>query len=261
MEYEQRVCCFLDILGFKEHIEETINNGKDNYLKIQEIQKIISFIQELIYDLENGTSQSKMVTHFSDSVVISFRIEEKSEIISTLVTLLYVAFECANKGFFIRGGVSFGKLIHTNTMVFGPALNEAYLLESKKAIFPRIIMNKEILKYALKYRKELHTKESLGKSLQSLVVKDEDGEFYIEYMKNAVRQLSDPEYDLLEYINNLQRFISRGLNHKSDNVVRKYEWLKKKYNAFLEPLLLDISNNKIVGEKALIDQYKKLRLL
>lgn len=262
MKYENRICCFIDILGFKEHIDSTLINGEDNVFKIFQIQKIISFIHELIIDLDNETSRSKMVTQFSDSVVISFKIEEKSEIISTLVTLLYVAFECANEGFFIRGGVSYGKLIHTTSMVFGPALNEAYYLESKKAIYPRIIVNKEITSFAIKYKRDNQNEMSLRDDLKHLVVKDDDDQYFIEYMNNAVAQLNSPVHHLPVYMNNLRYFIVKGLAHKEPSVVVKYNWLKVKYNLFAEPIVSKVSNKEFTYDDDLTkEEYEKIKLI
>ncbi len=42
-------------------------------------------------------------------------------------------------GVLVGGGVSFGPLYHDASVVFGPALVEAYHLESDCAKFPRVI--------------------------------------------------------------------------------------------------------------------------
>jgi len=45
---------------------------------------------------------------------------------------------------FMRGGITIGKLIHEeNGALFGPAMNEAYLLESKCAIYPRVVISEK----------------------------------------------------------------------------------------------------------------------
>jgi hypothetical protein len=44
-------------------------------------------------------------------------------------------------GFWIRGGITIGELVHNNDVVFGPALNRAHELESKVAEYPRIIFD------------------------------------------------------------------------------------------------------------------------
>jgi hypothetical protein len=45
-------------------------------------------------------------------------------------------------GMLMRGGVSLGPLIHAQGgPLFGPAMNEAYRLESKCAIYPRVLVD------------------------------------------------------------------------------------------------------------------------
>ena len=41
----------------------------------------------------------------------------------------------------LRGGIALGRLIHEEGgALFGPAMNEAYSLESKLAIYPRVVI-------------------------------------------------------------------------------------------------------------------------
>ena len=57
----------------------------------------------------------------------------------------------ASQGVWVRGGVTVGNILHDDDVVFGPALNRAYELESKVAKFPRIVLDVEIdeLKYVI----------------------------------------------------------------------------------------------------------------
>jgi hypothetical protein len=41
----------------------------------------------------------------------------------------------------LRGGIVVGKLLHENNIMFGPAFNQAYDLESKSALYPRIVID------------------------------------------------------------------------------------------------------------------------
>ena len=142
---DKSITGFIDILGFKNHINQTINdNGEDNIEKIIKIKSILELSKNITDDL--GFCKSKVITYFSDSIVLSYKYDEPSQLFYTLLDLLYVSFELANKGFLTRGGVSIGKLIHTQDFIFGPALNEAYEIESKKANFPRIIVDEKVMK-------------------------------------------------------------------------------------------------------------------
>ena len=57
-----------------------------------------------------------------------------------------------------RGAVTYGKLIHTKEMIFGPALVQAYETESKAALYPRIILSEDLINMAGSYyNKYAHT--------------------------------------------------------------------------------------------------------
>jgi hypothetical protein len=76
MNYEQRVVAFIDILGFKALLDETIDkDGNDNVEKINNVISAYESIRD-IWDLddkpdiiEKQSSDSKKVTIFSDSIV------------------------------------------------------------------------------------------------------------------------------------------------------------------------------------------------
>ena len=48
-----------------------------------------------------------------------------------------------SKGILLRGGITVGQLCHKDNIVYGPAMVEAYELESKSAIYPRVIVSEK----------------------------------------------------------------------------------------------------------------------
>src|SRR5690606_9220805 len=134
--YQDRVVIFIDILGFKELLNETIDKeGKDN---IEGINKLIEAYKSIrdVWDLDKVTSgnnilkktlkKDKQITIFSDCIVISFPAAEKSEIFYTLLEVKWVILRLISKGILCRGAISYGKLLHNDKFIFGPALVEAY---------------------------------------------------------------------------------------------------------------------------------------
>lgn len=84
------------------------------------------------------------ITHFSDSFVISTPASNKGSTYFhfSLVRALVRAF--LRKGITVRGGMTVGKAIHESPgVLFGPAMNRAYELESGScfALWPRILMD------------------------------------------------------------------------------------------------------------------------
>ena len=52
-----------------------------------------------------------------------------------------------------------GPLIHDAQKCFGPAMIDAYLMESQKASFPRVIIDQKVLEYDLSKPGEANTIE------------------------------------------------------------------------------------------------------
>jgi len=232
MEYEDRIICFIDILGFQEIISHTLDSSGNTITKKVEIledafSKIIYFLDT---ECPNEFSESKMVTQFSDCVVISFKCSEKSEVFSTLLDIQLLLINLVYHGMICRGGIVSGKIIHTEKMIFGPGLIDAYILESKGANYPRIIVDEAVLEVAKRYRAHHHTVEEELDSVMRILGKDIDGMYYIDYFASAQSGLDDPELDFPEYLEELSKIIAQGITSSKPDIKVKYNWLKQNYN-------------------------------
>jgi len=258
MNYENRICCFIDILGFKQHLNQTINSlGEDNVEKIISIKSVLDFSKSLTSDI--GISESKVVTYFSDSIVISYKYNEQSQLFSTLLNLLYVSMELANKGFLTRGGVAIGKLVHTDEVIFGPALVDAYNIESKISKYPRIIVDKNVIDKGLEYHSKNHTREDEKKYVMDIVTEDKDGYFYIDYILKSSSEFDDLEYDLYRYINNLKKNFFANYDKENSDVKEKLDWLKIKINELILNIKRNIKNPDFASD--LVELYSKVEYI
>ena len=238
MNYENRITVFLDILGFKEIIKETLDkDGNDNLEKINDLNGALEKIREFLdIDLPEGHfSKSKIVTQFSDSVVISFLHTETSEVFYTLSDIHDLLINLALRGIICRGGVAFGKLIHNEKFIYGPAMITAYETESKAAMYPRIILDKSIIKLAAENHAVHHLPTDEINALKSFITVDGDGMLYIDYIEKSQQELDDPENDMPLYIDKLKEIIETGLNKaKSPDIKVKYTWMKTKANRLID---------------------------
>ncbi|MDZ7740297.1 MAG: hypothetical protein U5Q03_00635 [Bacteroidota bacterium] len=269
MNYENRVTAYIDILGFKDLLSETIGKKDEEYPdKIDEIFSAYKAIRD-VWDLDiKNTSyrksipkNSKTITTFSDCIVISFKATERSEIFHTLLEIKWMIMRLIYRGILCRGAVTYGKLIHTDKVLFGPALAEAYILETKAALYPRVILHKDIIDLAGKAKSLHHTSGLEKEHVQSLLEKDSDGMYYIDYFAKAQSELDDPQYDFPDYIEKIGNKIRKGLMgsssiFKSDLKV-KYRWMKERYNTLIENIQgKDLINTlKNSGEFELADAY------
>ena len=146
LQYQTRIVAFLDILGWGNEVD----NGQGHEQVVKEQGKTLALLKS-VADFHNSLNKllpdgqkwpsNPIMTQFSDSLVLSFeddsnKIGKESlcNALSQLTTIL------ASKGFLLRGGVFKGKIYHTKELIFGPALNQAYKLESEKAVVPRVIL-------------------------------------------------------------------------------------------------------------------------
>jgi|TARA_R110001592_G_scaffold97519_1_gene279375 hypothetical protein len=272
MKYEERVVAFIDVLGFKSLLGETVNSdGKDNEEAIDRIISAYNFIRE-IWDLdkpnnssERKTSESKQVSIFSDCIVISFKAHDPSEVFWTLLEIKSLIMRLLWGGMLCRGAVSLGKFIHTPQYLFGPALVEAYLLESKAALYPRVILDRPIIEAGAKHHAIHHTSSMEEEYLVSLLEQDSDGMYFIDYFYKAQEELDDPTYDFPAYINNLKEIIGKGLmgsSHPSRADLRvKFSWMRERFNRMVETVHKSSFIEKLEssGEFELAMAYKKIK--
>ncbi|WP_295201958.1 hypothetical protein [uncultured Chryseobacterium sp.] len=241
MNYQNRICCFIDILGFKTHLNETIDShGNDVVEKINSINSILELSKSITSN--HGISESRVVTYFSDSIVISYEFNEESQLFLSLLNLLYVSMELANKGYLTRGGVSIGKLIHNENVIFGPALVKAYNLESKISKYPRIIIDKEVIDEGIKYHSQNHTINEEEEYIMDIVTLDDDENYYIDYIQKSSSEFDDIEYDLYRFINNLKSNFFSNYESEPTDVKEKLDWLKQKINNLISHIKINIQN-------------------
>ena len=107
----------------------------------------------------------RKVFSFSDCTYIfhGFREEadkdpdsEEQLIQAALFNTTITTIRLLNDGYLLRGGISYGDAFHDNLSFFGPAVEEAYILESKKAVTPRILLADSLGERAKIYSDNAH---------------------------------------------------------------------------------------------------------
>ena len=169
IDYKEHLVCFIDLLGFKSTIDQSIGNNeirkalyavihdlKENSLK----KRVYGNIPYFSLDQQNtvkpagevfgediveqfSESLPLKITQFSDSFVISCPSNNSASctlLLECIYTIKLMFFY--DLGMMLRGGIALGQLIHEEGgVLFGPAMNEAYSLESKLAIYPRVVIS------------------------------------------------------------------------------------------------------------------------
>ncbi|HVI31612.1 hypothetical protein [Phenylobacterium sp.] len=135
--YENRLCVYFDILGWRSHIEEAGSDPRRIARLRAALANFSAFAQP-----SGSQGHAGRISTFSDNVILSIGWEP-SIYASWTEGLAQLVFGSALQGFFLRGAVTTGLLHHSEAGVFGPALNRAYELEQKLAFGPRVILDPE----------------------------------------------------------------------------------------------------------------------
>lgn len=231
VNYNIRYVAFLDLMGFKNLVFDSVGN----HYVLDNINRALDYICYLQNDNYHGkipmVDLGRQVTVFSDSIVISYDTAMPGGGFHVLMDLVYICNDLLGIGIPVRGGVTVGELIHDERKCFGPAMIEAYMLESDVAKFPRIIIEPKVLQYDLFNPGQANTIEYEEKYLIGLVKRDlYDGKIFLDYLKQY------NEFDEIEvyndYIFRTRKFIIENLNrYKSEaGIYEKYDWLKGYYN-------------------------------
>lgn len=257
--YEERIVLFLDIMGFKELVKES----SDNIETFNKIKTTVRIIRQT-FKITKKTKE-RTITQFSDSIVVSFLISEKGEVAFLLAKTHQLIKRLILKDIICRGGIAKGKLIHDEFFLIGPAFINAYELESKIAIFPRVIISDQsIIKIGIEnFGYHPANDSDYEKSeINSLIALDFDGFYYINYFSiESFWELSNNEK---MYANKLRELIESCLC-KFDQITylkQKYEWMKDKFN---EQTYAIKSDNRIevggikIGSDKVSKFYKKLK--
>jgi len=257
--YEERFIAFIDILGFGKLVErsavipdlpkrilDALLSMHPTQINVEQYASVNSELvpaEELEQVLETARRLSenmqKMhpvnINYFSDSLVLSARSDDviASQMVLDLLSKIS-AMMWMSHNLLLRGGVTVGKLIHIQDgPMFGPAMNQAYLLESQKAEHPRFLIDKHCI--------ERYRAVPSFEIFESFIQKD--GDFYYATLATAFKHILNDSSLKLSGEKVLQKFRQSMLKapaeieklieqFKDDDRVRpKYEWLAKEFAA------------------------------
>lgn len=174
MTKSNKLVAFIDILGFKSKVENDLEGAS-----------ILPFIIKRQTDL---AKKEIKVFMFSDCVYLVCE-KDKFDVLVELISCIQLhLLNGSPKAYgngsgqrltdinLIRGAITYGEVLDYNNeklnILLGKAVNEAYVLESEKAQFPRVILD-----------------EKLAKCLQndnineSSFKKDKDDQYYLDFLE------------------------------------------------------------------------------
>jgi hypothetical protein len=186
--FQQKLFAFVDILGFGDLVGITQNDP----IQLNRLKETL----ELVTDYARKPSRLKGVTSwwsmaFSDSIVIS---EENSlrGFLNVLENLALLSWRMLSLGKLVRGAITLGPIYHRHSVVFGPALIEAYFLEREAAVYPRIIIADKLLNAMDSmgdgFKAEVSEADpDLRATCRLLLRRDKDGFYFVDTLNAGIQ--------------------------------------------------------------------------
>jgi hypothetical protein len=237
--YSERYVAFVDILGFSNIVRNSVNSPHQAGELAKILQRLANRTTPSIFD--QGEGDDFRGQSFSDCIVLSENATPKG-LLHLLQTVTFVSLDLMSNGILVRGGIAKGQLHHTDKVVFGPALIEAYRLESQLAKFPRILVDR----YAHLDFGQIKVGDEVHAHLRPSIQLDNDGPPFLDIFA-TFRAFSDRSPKRLhEVARSCRAYIQDQLNGSiyDPAVFEKLRWLTIYWNstrAGLQPVVFPTS--------------------
>lgn len=232
--YSEKIVAFIDVLGSKKRLYAS-EKPKDVI--------ICAAWMKYFEEQSKANEDSLRISMFSDCMYVladKKDIQTVCRVLSALaINLLFANIRYENEEnckaidcFKLRGGITYGKIYVPNTnelasgMLLGPAIARAYELESKLAVYPRIVVDGEV--------SELINQQGLEKRDCGIYEDSKDGKYYLNFFRYPFKMPWSP---VKEKISACIEYVDEEIK-KSEQLQDKNEKLLKKLNWYMDFLLI-----------------------
>jgi len=257
--YGNKLVTYIDILGFSD----LITRNQDDASKPSAVLLALRLASDEVtgvspYPEANPEDFFHFAT-FSDHVVRSTDVRDPAKLADVVAWEFYRLALCqlslasgledpfdpssAPNPVLIRGGICVGKLffLEDRRTVFGPALVRSHELESQEAIFPRIVVDRGLIRQS----RELGCDTELG----CHVCLGEDGAYFLDYLVSAslvnLQRFGVPESNITIQTHRrmIENEIAKDNSEKRDERTKhKHRWLALYHNRAVERLDKELRN-------------------
>lgn len=238
-EYIDAWVAYLDILGYRNLVRAALQAGTVER-SIDRLRASV-LIPKRVYEQTWGKQKSDAVTVrlISDSVVVSAPTDQCT-CWWFVFTVDHLVASFSRHGLFVRGALARGGHYDDGVIIFSPALVEAYEVESREAVHPRVIVP-DSLQRAFAVENCRSPNAVLNELTEHLVWQDADGKFFLNYLFRYWSRFfwAGGPARAKQYLSNHKACVQDGLQkHREDErIFGKYRWLGQYHNRFCHSLL------------------------
>ncbi len=176
LKTEDYIVAFIDVLGAKHMIKHDMDGSLN----------IIHEVYEKSLELYKGLFEQRVhfdFTIFSDNIVVARKVNNEKVFNTAFKAVQMMAAIIQGnfmfRGVLTRGGIAYGKFFKDNIMIWGDALVKSYSLEESVAIFPRIVIEPELVG-------KLHIFPDGPEKSPYWLRQDNDGILFVDYLQEKL---------------------------------------------------------------------------
>lgn len=242
-EYRDALITYIDILGFGEMVERSTADP----LRVGVIRSILDTLhQESTRGWTETDEQGNVIPlffadHFSDTFLRTTFIGRtaliRDYVKSEMRRLAHIQSTLTSfESILLRGGIARGKLYREpdGNFIFGPALIRAYKLAEDLAVYPRILIDADIVELLEDNKEPWHQYRRCG----------DDGAYFIDYLKAAY--IEKWEFDRISKDTIPQSLLAHKIvaenkldefGKRDDHLRRKALWLAHYHNSTVKRIV------------------------
>lgn len=177
---EDYMVAFIDILGASKKIQEDSIGSLNIVHRVYE--KALKLYKSQLLDERQSHIAPDNIEYiktriFSDNIVLYTRVGDdiKACFLHLVFLSAFMQSIFLNEGLLVRGGIATGDFFADDIMIWGNALVNAYQIENDIAIYPRIVVQPNII-YSVG--------EEFANGFECISI-DEDGCYYVDYINES----------------------------------------------------------------------------
>jgi hypothetical protein len=157
---------FIDILGFSDMVEQDCNGPSTDAVFLPKLLEV----HKKAFSYASKCAGAK-VTQFSDSIILAlpYAADDFAAVVDHVALLQQSLLQ---DGILSRGGLSYGKHYSDEEFIFSDALIRAYKIERDRAIFPRVVVDEDLLDLL----------SPLPSNRQPALIREADGACFVDYL-------------------------------------------------------------------------------
>lgn len=236
--YRRAVVTFIDILGFRELVKD----GDASKVK-RALDTVARFASENSQEHDEFSPRS---IAFSDCIVRARFLDGANEEepmglpFLEMLSMVQAQVELVQYDVILRGAITVGDIHLDGPTVFGPALVRAYELESKVALYPRIVVDPNLLNATKTDRMLGSTSNNVKEDRQhirNMLARGDNGFWFVDYLTTGMRtEQDDPSLGLTVLRNHKKLVLSRYASPARTTALDKILWLARYHNSVVESL-------------------------